>query len=579
MSNSCELSICFHHGGRIIYVGCGKEYSGGELKSKHGLDIDRFGFFDLVEEVENLGYTSWDNLYFKDPETGEFKELNDDREVMKMISFMVNGDKFVNIYVDNGNRTSKETDIHNDHGEVTKEAIEVGGIYSGLSLRENFAADDDDEGSISEDNDYIPAESSDTEDGLDDDELVSDDEEYIEARQNMKNFKVVIDDRKGNKCNEIVHIDTHGADGEIMSEYEESDGNINSESSEDEDGDVRRFKLQKVTYDPKCDHKSLKIVLGMRFQDGFQCKRALRTNAIENGNPIRFIRCNARQCEARCIPECNWRCYGSMVKSDGHFVIKTVGGLHTCPRVMNNKLATANWVATELLEIFRTKPDIKIKELAAHIMNRYGCDVSVPKLYRARLKAQENLRGEKFEVCLQDDQFVVNVPNRTCTCRLWDLTGIPCIHACRALHFLKVDAANFVDDCYSVQRYLDTYRYGIEPLDGPEMWLIAQGDTIEPPLVRKLPGRPPKKRKRGLEEKEIGNSSKLRSFGLQMTCRRCQQSGHNKRTCKNPPVELPQPANVNTGLGVATFEGTGHIYMKMSCDTQVHHVNSKRGGI
>ncbi|KAH6773256.1 hypothetical protein C2S51_011660 [Perilla frutescens var. frutescens] len=258
---------------------------------------------------------------------------------MKMISFMANGDKFVNVYVDNGNRTSKETDIHNDHGEVTKEAIEV------------------------EDNDYIHAESSDTEDGLDDDELVSDDEEYIEVRKNMKNFKVVIDDGKRNKCNEIVHIDTHGADGEIMSEYEESDGNINSESNEDEDGVVRRFKLQNVTYDPKCDHKSLKIVLGMRFQDGFH-----------------------------------------VVKSDGHFVIKTVGGPHTCLRVMNNKLATANWVAIELLEIFRTKPDIKIKELATHIMNRYGCDVSVPKLYRARLKAQENLRDGLGYTFISDQQ-------------------------------------------------------------------------------------------------------------------------------------------------------------------------------
>ncbi|CAH9141424.1 unnamed protein product [Cuscuta epithymum] len=38
-----------------------------------------------------------------------------------------------------------------------------------------------------------------------------------------------------------------------------------------------------------------------------------------------------------------------------------------------------------------------------------------------------------FEVTLWPKRFIVHLGNNTCTCRLWDLTGVPCIHACAAI--------------------------------------------------------------------------------------------------------------------------------------------------
>ncbi|KAL6558613.1 hypothetical protein OROMI_018963 [Orobanche minor] len=102
----------------------------------------------------------------------------------------------------------------------------------------------------------------------------------------------------------------------------------------------------------------------------------------------------------------------------------------------------------------------------------------------------------------------------------------------------------YVHYYYTVQRYLEAYKYVIEPLVGEEMWPEAEGYQVKPPTVRKLSGRPKKVRRRAPEE-DPKNPNKLRRFGLVMTCMNCQQKGHNSATCKNEKV--PKPAKGKRG--------------------------------
>nr|GEZ40480.1 60S ribosomal protein L34 [Tanacetum cinerariifolium] len=44
-----------------------------------------------------------------------------------------------------------------------------------------------------------------------------------------------------------------------------------------------------------------------------------------------------------------------------------------------------------------------------------------------------------FEVRKGDDAYGVNIDNRTCACKLWDLSGVPCVHSVAAFSFLKND--------------------------------------------------------------------------------------------------------------------------------------------
>ncbi|KAH6767656.1 hypothetical protein C2S52_018639 [Perilla frutescens var. hirtella] len=201
-----------------------------------------------------------------------------------------------------------------------------------------------------------------------------------------------------------------------------------------------------------------------------------------------------------------------------------VSTVSLCDMVDNNISETFNGYIVQA----RGKPLIHmLNDIRTQLMNRQYTKVAaiagvtdrICPTIRARIEKlkYESRHGitipalhNKYEVHLHDDQFLVNMSNKTCTCRAWDLSGIPCIHACAAMSFLKVDATDFVADYYTVNHYIEAYRSGIEPLNSMSMWPDAIGYPVLPPLLRKMPGRPKKKRTRAPEEKEDKNPTKLK---------------------------------------------------------------------
>ncbi|XP_042511149.1 uncharacterized protein LOC122086418 isoform X2 [Macadamia integrifolia] len=113
------------------------------------------------------------------------------------------------------------------------------------------------------------------------------------------------------------------------------------------------------------------------------------------------------------------------------------------------------------------------------------------------------LGTEEFEVIDGRSRMVVHLMNKTCCCKEWDGTGIPCRHAASAIKFIR-DLKN-VD-------YLS---------DANEVWQ-------HPPLKR-LPGRPKKNRKR-----EPGEDAPrdLRKKSYMVQCEIYKRKWHNKRTCE-----------------------------------------------
>ena len=97
--------------------------------------------------------------------------------------------------------------------------------------------------------------------------------------------------------------------------------------------------------------------------------------------------------------------------------------------------------------------------------------------YNSRLCIIKPAVGEKFQVAIGIDKFVVDLKTLTCSCRTWQLTGIPCIHACVSIHFMKRDSANYVHAYYSVEKYISTYAIGLEPINGPNMWPKASAKS------------------------------------------------------------------------------------------------------
>ncbi|XP_057775377.1 uncharacterized protein LOC130994346 [Salvia miltiorrhiza] len=105
---------------------------------------------------------------------------------------------------------------------------------------------------------------------------------------------------------------------------------------------------------------------------------------------------------------------------------------------------------------------------------------------------------DSFQVHYEGDTFVVHVKTGNngqngCSCREWDLTGIPCKHAVSAIKYMNRDPLNYVAECFYVSTYLIGYEHGIKPIHGKKMWPQIGGDVVRPPPKTKMPGRPKKK--------------------------------------------------------------------------------------
>ncbi|XP_063940263.1 uncharacterized protein LOC108200876 [Daucus carota subsp. sativus] len=103
--------------------------------------------------------------------------------------------------------------------------------------------------------------------------------------------------------------------------------------------------------------------------------------------------------------------------------------------------------------------------------------------------------GSSYSVTSSDGghELVVNLLKRTCACRKWDLTGLPCYHACACIALRNEPWENYIHDCYKKETYLQKSDEATKA--------AAEGREIN-----------------------VGKSK--------VKCKNCNQEGHNSRTCK-----------------------------------------------
>ncbi|XP_057780140.1 uncharacterized protein LOC130998748 [Salvia miltiorrhiza] len=211
------------------------------------------------------------------------------------------------------------------------------------------------------------------------------DEENIELRKKLKKVDSVFDLLNENDGFEADVEHTYASD------YENETHEFVSEES---DSDFEpRLRKKRLVYDPKCDHSKLEIVIGMHFQDGFQCREALTTWAVENGRYIRFRAVSKKKLLAKCTPLCPWKVFASALQGNGNFFIKSYAGDHNCAKAMSNKLLSSQWVAKRYLNVYRVRYNLGVKDLGADILERFKVRVPKDRLYKARRLAQEMVRG------------------------------------------------------------------------------------------------------------------------------------------------------------------------------------------
>ncbi|CAI9287332.1 unnamed protein product [Lactuca saligna] len=140
---------------------------------------------------------------------------------------------------------------------------------------------------------------------------------------------------------------------------------------------------------------------------------------------------------------------------------------------------------------------------------------------------------QNYEVRFHDAAYGVDLIAKTCACRIWKLTGIPCLHGVAAISSLNQDAETYVSQSYSKEAYLKCYNYSINPLNGSDMWEEVPYRKPLPPKRRRLPGRPSVKRKRDAVERELSGPVRhsVTRRGSLIKCSICKEPSHNKKKC------------------------------------------------
>lgn len=151
-----------------------------------------------------------------------------------------------------------------------------------------------------------------------------------------------------------------------------------------------------------------------------------------------------------------------------------------------------------------------------------------------RASTYQVLRSDEFEfeVISPERSHIVNIGTRSCSCRDWQLHGIPCSHAVAALLSCRKDVYGFTEKYFTVESYRETYLPQLHPLPGRIEWkragehLVDDDDihVVRPPKFRRPPGRPEKKR--GCVDDQSQEKHTVH-------CSRCNQTGHYKTTCKD----------------------------------------------
>lgn len=169
--------------------------------------------------------------------------------------------------------------------------------------------------------------------------------------------------------------------------------------------------------------------------------------------------------------------------------------------------------------------------------------ILVPSAERRVAEAEERARTfqvlraneAEFEVISHEGTNVVDIRNRCCLCRGWQLYGLPCAHAVAALKSCRQQVNRFTESCFTVTTYRKTYSQTIHPIPDKSLWMeLSDGDPnasnaaevlINPPKSLRPPGRPRKKRVRA---EDRGRVKRV------VHCSRCNQTGHFRTTCAAP---------------------------------------------
>jgi hypothetical protein len=204
---------------------------------------------------------------------------------------------------------------------------------------------------------------------------------------------------------------------------------------------------------------------------------------------------------------------------------------------MNNNLAESRirrtkWLhLVELLDKIRQMLIVKFELRQRIALERFRGHMIIPVVMKT---LHEKTRGLKMsfikrrpleaEVTVLDKEkrewrYPVDLANMICTCRQWQLTGLPCTHALYFITSLRGVAGEidqYVHEYYSIAKLKATYAENVPSIKAKHQWEVMDPNfVLNAPVQTRAPGRPRKTRIRSsVEDRGLGPRKRK--------CKRCE---------------------------------------------------------
>ena len=198
-----------------------------------------------------------------------------------------------------------------------------------------------------------------------------------------------------NEENEYVK-DLHGQSSVRIGELQSTHAISDYENNEDE------LNIPTIIND-KTEFKKLKWCVGIVFPNSFQFREAVIRYAIAQGRNVKIDVRDKKRLDMmgdRCVEGCSFKIYTSWDNKLASYIVKSVDGKHTCHRNMeSNKQFKASCCAKQLLELFKSKPDIPSSELVDIVRKNYRIIISRDFAYKVKYAAHKKLHGSMKQHC------------------------------------------------------------------------------------------------------------------------------------------------------------------------------------
>ncbi|XP_060966965.1 uncharacterized protein LOC115720511 [Cannabis sativa] len=151
------------------------------------------------------------------------------------------------------------------------------------------------------------------------------------------------------------------------------------------------------------------------------------------------------------------------------------------------------------------------------------------KLDRSKKLQVETSNHAIYTVNELKSSYIVDIQKKTCTCQRFQYDEMPCSHAMAVISKRHFKCYNFCSYFYTKQAFLATYEETVFPIGDRDSWELPdhiRQIEVLPPKHKRPAGRPRKQRYKTAMEKATQNQ-----------CTQCLKRGHNRRTCKNEPLE------------------------------------------